>query len=293
MTNPVEPFQTYRPLLFSIAYRMLGSVMEAEDIVQEAFLRFQNVPLEKIESPRAFLATIVTRLCLNQLESARARREAYIGPWLPEPLMTADDVSADSPGHAILHESLSMAFMMLLEQLTPIERAVFLLREVFEYEYREIADIVGKNEVSCRQLYSRAKRHIAEHRPRFKAKPEEHRALLERFIQAADAGNLEGLVELLAEDVTMVADGGGKARGAATRPLHGQESVARFLLASTRLPGESYYREIAQVNGELAVILRTARRIIVTLFADVEGGRIKTIWAIGNPDKLTRLQSGE
>src|SRR5205085_8777005 len=192
------------------------------------------VPTETISSHKALLSTIVTRLCLNQLQSARAQRETYIGPWLPEPLLTESDPYKAMTGSTIQHESISMAFLVLLEQLTPLERAVFLLREVFEYEYSEIAEIVGKEEAACRQLFSRAKKHIADHRPRFKPDPQAHRRLLDRFLSAVGLGDMDGLLRLLGDDVTMWADGGGKARGAATRPLHGAYAVARFVLASTR-----------------------------------------------------------
>jgi RNA polymerase sigma-70 factor (ECF subfamily) len=289
MLNPIEQFQTYRPLMFSIAYRMLGSAMEAEDVVQETYLRYQTVPPATIESHKNFLSAVVTRLCLNQLQSARVQRETYIGPWLPEPMLTKDDMWLSSSHQSDVYESLSVAFLALLEQLTPLERAVFLLHEVFDYTYEEIAEMVGKEEAACRQLFSRAKKHIAAHRPRFKPTHEAHRQLLDQFMRAVSVGELDGLLQLLADDVTMWADGGGKARGAATRPLHGREAVARFVLASTRLPTESYHAELSEVNGELAAILRVGDKAIVVLFIAEEQGRVREIRAIGNPDKLKRL----
>lgn len=292
MLNPAEAFETYRPLMFAIAYRMLGSAMEAEDVVQETYLRYQAVSPELIQSPRALLTTIVTRLCLNQLQSARVQRETYIGPWLPEPLLGMGDESPTPADRLLLHESLSMAFLVLLEQLTPLERAVFLLREVFDYEYAEIGAIVGKEDATCRQLFSRAKKHIAAHRPRFAPDRAAHRRLLDRFLQAVSGGDMAGLIGLLAEDVTMWADGGGKARGAATRPLHGREAVARFVLASTRLPPEAYYVEITDVNGEPALILRTSQRVLGVLFVATDGNQIQQVFAIANPDKLHRLAPG-
>jgi len=173
-TKTADQFEAHRPLMFSIAYRMLGSAMEAEDIVQEAYVRYQALSPQTVRSPKAFLSTVVTRLCLNQLESARAKREVYIGPWLPEPVLTesgaamASEAGTSSPSHQVeLRESISFAFLLLLEQLTPVERAAFLLREVFDYEYGEIAEILDKDEAACRQILSRAKKHIVEHRPRF------------------------------------------------------------------------------------------------------------------------------
>jgi RNA polymerase sigma-70 factor, ECF subfamily len=284
-----ESFESYRPLLFSIAYRMLGSAMEAEDMVQEAYLRYQAAPPGTLQSPRAWLTTVITRLCLNELESAHMQRETYVGPWLPEPILTGAEAPLEGYDQASLNESISMAFLVLLEQLTPLERAVFLLREVFEYEYGEIAEIVDKDEAACRQLFSRAKKHIAEHRPRFKPTPEQHRKVLERFVQAATAGEMDGLMGLLTEEVTMWADGGGKARGAATRPLHGREAVARFLLASAQLPGQSYSTELREVNGESSAVLRIGDRAFLAVFITVEQDRVQEIRVIGNPDKLLGL----
>jgi RNA polymerase sigma-70 factor (ECF subfamily) len=287
--NTSESFESYRPLLFSIAYRMLGSAMEAEDMVQEAWLRYQSVRAESVRSLKAFLTTVITRLCINTLQTARAQREQYIGPWLPEPVETGENAFVTSSAQAALHESISLAFLVLLETLTPTERAVFLLREVFDYEYAEIAEIIDQEEAACRQLFSRAKKHIADNRPRFKPSPEQHRRVLDQFIQAVGAGEMGGLVDLLSEDVTMWADGGGKARGAATRSLHGAEAVARFVLASTRLPPDSYSAEVAELNGESAVVLRSGGRAIVALFITLDHDRVRELRVIGNPDKLRRL----
>jgi RNA polymerase sigma-70 factor (ECF subfamily) len=192
-TTDANDFESYRPLMFSIAYRMLGSATEAEDILQEAYLRYQAVAPGSITSPKAFLSTIVTRLCLNQLQSARAQRESYIGPWLPEPIFTDTDERANPQQQAEMHDSISFAFLMLLEELTPLERAVFLLRETFDYEYDEIATILGKEPEACRQVFSRAKKHVAEGKPRFTPAPEAHRRLLSQFMQATGTGDLSGL----------------------------------------------------------------------------------------------------
>jgi RNA polymerase sigma-70 factor (ECF subfamily) len=287
--SPAAQFENYRPLMFSIAYRMLGSAADAEDIVQDAYLRYQAVPPETIVSPKAFLGTIVTRLSLTRLQSAHAQRETYIGPWLPEPVLTERDSRLIPTEQINLDDSLSMAFMVLLEELTPLERAVFLLREVFDYEYVEIAEMVGKEETACRQLLSRAKKHIAAHRPRFKPDREEHRRLLDRFMQVVQTGEMDGLMQLLADDVTLWADGGGKARGAALHPLHGREVVARFVVASTHFIAGDYHVELADINGEPAVVLRVGDEARVVLFITVARGRLQEIRAIGNPDKLKHV----
>ncbi len=287
-TVDVKQFEAYRPLMFSIAYRMLGSVTEAEDIVQETYLRYQATPTGEIVSHKAFLSTIVTRLCLNQLQSARAQREAYIGPWLPEPVLTGVDERFAPMQQAELHESLALAFLVLLEQLTPVERAVFLLREVFGYEYAEIAAIVGKAEAACRQLFSRAKRHIAAGRPRFKPSPEAHRQIFTQFLRAVERGDLDGLMQLLSDDVELWVDGGGKARGAATRPLHGRTAVAQFLLARRAAPDPR--AEIADVNGEPALIVYAGGEVHLVLSIGIDQGRVCAIRAIRNPDKLHNLK---
>ncbi len=277
-------FETYRPLMFSIAYRMLGSATEAEDIVQEAYLRYQAAKTDEIVSHKAFLSTIVTRLCLNQLQSAHMQRETYVGPWLPEPILS-DQVSIPAQ-QAELHESISMAFLTILEELSPLERAVFLLREVFDYEYAEVAEIIGKEETACRQLFSRARKHITEHRPRYKPSPEAHRQILDQFIQAVGTGELDGFVQLLSDDVIMWADGGGKTRGAALYPLYGRNAVGQFILASGRLAPANASVEVADVNGEQAVVLRTGGKAFIVLFIEVSQGQVHEIRIVGNPDKL-------
>jgi len=282
----IDEFQSYRPLMFSIAYRMLSSATEAEDIVQEAYLRYQAVAPGTIVSPKAFLSTIVTRLCLNQLQSARVQRETYIGPWLPEPIFTETDERANPSHQAEMHDSISFAFLALLEELTPLERAVFLLREVFSYEYDEIATILGKEPAACRQVFSRAKKHVAEGKPRFAPAPEAQRRLLSQFMQATTAGDLAGLTALLAEDVTMWADGGGKARGAALHPLHGPEAVAKFVLNSTRYAPEGSQTEMAAVNGELAMIMRAGGKAFAVISIIASADQVREIRVVGNPDKL-------
>jgi len=286
----VESFETYRSYLFSIAYRMLGSAMDAEDMVQETYLRYQTTPPETITSHKAFLTTIISRLCVDQLHLAHRKREQYLGPWLPEPLITAEALEAVSLEERVdKDESVSLAFLLLLEQLQPIERAVFLLREVFEYDYPEIATFLGKSEVACRQWFSRAKKHLADHRPRFPPSPQTHQQLLTSFFQAVQAGEMTTLMNVLAEDVTLWADGGGNVKGAATRPIRGRTAVARFSLGTRRLLPEDYRVELAEVNGQPALIVRANDRAFFVLTIEVEAQQIQTIRVVANPEKLARV----
>ena len=217
-------FEEYRRLLFSIAYRMLGSVADAEDALQDGFIRWQRASDTDIRSPKAFLVAIVSRLCINHLQSARVQRETYVGEWLPEPLVT--EPGSDVSRIAQVDESVSMAMLLLLERLTPVERAVFLLGEIFDYTHAEIARMLGLSEANCRQLLRRARQHVHLERPRFSASERQHAELLERFYQAADSGDLQGLLALLSSDVVMHTDGGGKA-SALPLPIHGPDKVAR------------------------------------------------------------------
>jgi RNA polymerase sigma-70 factor (ECF subfamily) len=281
-------------MLFALAYRMLGSVADAEDVLQDAWLRFESVPSDTVRSPKAFLSTLVTRLCLNQLESARARRETYVGPWLPEPIRTdRPEVASGAPPPSQrieMLESISMAFLVLLEQLSPAERAVFLLHKVFDFPYDAIADMVGKDAATCRQLGSRAAKRIAEQRPRFRSAPDHHRRLLEQFMYAVGSGSYDALIRLLTEDVTLWADGGGSVRGAATRPLHGYDAVARFVLSSTRFLPEGAAPEIAEVNGEAAAILRVGESPVFVIAIAAREERIAEIRVLANPTKLRWLR---
>src|SRR3954447_24462276 len=220
---------------------MLGSAMDAEDIVQETYLRYQATPPESIRSLKAYLATILTRLCIDQLDLSRTKRELYVGPWLPEPLLTAGTPEAADPEQRVeTQESISLAFLVLLEQLQPFERAVFLLREVFEYEFAEIAAMLQKSEAACRRSFSRAKIHLQAHRPRFPASPEIHRHLLNAYFRAVQSGEMTPLMNLLSENVVMWTDGGGKARTATLHPIRGREAVARISLGSKRFWPENY-----------------------------------------------------
>jgi len=286
----VESFETYRPYLFAIAYRMLGSAMDAEDIVQETYLRSQGTPLDTIRSLKAFLTTIIIRLCVDQLQLSRRKREVYVGPWLPEPILTAATPASEDPAERVdREESISLAFLVLLEQLQPFERAVFLLREVFAYEFAEIATMLDKSEAACRRSFSRAKKHLSEHRPRFPASPETHLHMLTGFLQAAQGGDMIPLMDLLAENVTLWADAGGKIKQAALRPIVGRDAVARFSLGTVRFLPEDSRVELAEVNGQAAVIIRTSGQALFVLSIEVEAERIQAIRIIANPEKLARI----
>jgi RNA polymerase sigma-70 factor (ECF subfamily) len=286
-----DPFEEYRSLLFAMAYRMLGSAMEAEDIVQEAYLRYGATPPESIRTLKSFLTTIVHHLCLDHLKSAQARRENYVGPWLPEPILTGDGASPMSPLRQISdRESISMAFLVLLESLSPLERAVFLLREVFDYEYAEIAQITGRNEAACRQLFSRAKRHISAHRPRFPASPEAHAKMVGRFMEACTAGDIDGLMNLLAEDVTAWMDSGGKVSAGARQLVQGRHKVARGIIGHlSRLP-EGTTVEVIEANGFPALLVRVKGQTVSVLTLEVEGDFICAVRSVLNPDKLAHLK---
>jgi RNA polymerase sigma-70 factor, ECF subfamily len=287
-TRSSDVFAELRPLLFSIAYRMVGSAMDAEDLVQEAYLRWEAASDTDVRSPRDYLATIVTRLAINYLRSARVQREVYVGPWLPEPLMT--ERAPDESGHVELSESLSMAFLVLLERLSPVERAVLLLYEVFEFRYAEIARIVGKSESNCRQLLGRAKKRLGTRRTRFEASPEQAERLVERFTRATGTGDMDGLLAVLAEDITLWADGGGKAPGAALNPIHGADPVARFILSfSRRFVSQDRALRRAEINGQPGFISYVSGGPVAALVFEIRSDRIRTIYAIGNPDKLRAL----
>ena len=278
-----QTFDQYRPLLFAIAYRMLGSVMDAEDIVQEAFLRWQAAAGDDIRSPRAFLSAVVTRLCIDQLRSAQAQREHYIGPWLPEPLVS--EHAPDVEEAAMLQESLSLAFLVLLERLNPVERAVFLLHDVFDFDYAEIAPIVGKSVANCRQMARRARTRLADQRPRFEPSRAQQEQLTRQFMQACAEGDLPGLVALLADDITLWSDGGGQV-AAAIRPIHGTDAVARFLLGIVRKAPPTYLPRPAWVNGRPGLVVEAAGRPVSVFGLDLVDGRIAAIRIIVTPDKL-------
>jgi RNA polymerase sigma-70 factor (TIGR02957 family) len=286
-----EEFDELRPSAFAIAYRMLGSVSEAEDVVQEGFLRLHRAREggERIESPRAYLSTVVSRLALDHLRSAMVRRETYVGEWLPEPLVASAD--NDPARKAEIADSLSLAFLVLLESLSPEQRAAFLLREVFDEPYDRIAEIIGTSEQNARQLATRARRHVQERAPRFEASREQRDELASRFFAAAEEGDLEGLEELLAHDVVLHGDGGGKAP-AIKRALHGRAKVARTLIAGlragSRFGGFTSRRE--EVNGQPgALFFDRDGRLAGVMILDVADGQIQGVSAIVNPDKLRHI----
>ncbi len=278
-----EIFATYRPLLFGIAYRMLGSVMDAEDIVQEAYLHWQRRGDTPVASPKAFLSTIVTRQSINHLHAARTQRETYPGPWLPEPIVAERE--PEMAETTVLHESLSMAFLILLESLTPVERAIFLLHDVFAYDFHEIAGIVGKGEANCRQIARRARQQIQARRPRFDPDPAQRERLTQQFIAACTDGDLSGLLATLANDATLWTDGGGKAT-AALRPVLGAEPIAAFILGIMRKIPSRHERTV--VNGQPGLIIQTDRGPSV-LALDIADGAIRAIHVVANPDKLRAL----
>jgi len=276
-----------RPLLFSIAYRMVGSASEAEDIVQEAFLRYhrESTAGTEIDSPKAWLSTVTTRLAINHVQSARVRRESYVGTWLPEPLIT--DTESDGARHAETADSLSLAFLVLLESLGPVERAVFLLREVFDYSYEEIAVIVERSEENCRQIAVRARRQIEAKKPRFEASRKKREELSRRFFNAVMAGDTEGLIQMLAADVVAYGDGGGKAP-AVPRPIHGQDKVARLFLRARGIEVASLRH--VEVNGQPgALLFDSTGRPVVVVSLDIADGLVQTVRAVSNPDKLRHL----
>lgn len=280
----LHEYDRHRPVLFGLAYRMLGSAMDAEDILQEAFLRWQQASRHEVQSPRAFLLTIVTRLCLDALRAARARREHYVGPWLPEPLVQGE--AADPLNQAENADTLSFAFLLLLERLTPLERAVFILHDVFGYSYEEVAGLIGSNGPCCRQLGHRARQRLAAERPRFRADPAQAEQAARAFARACAAGDLQGLLALFAHDIALWTDGGGKAR-AARNIVHGADRVARFFVGIMRKVGHLMTVEHASVNGQPGLLGWIDGRINRVYAFDLDAqGHILAIYCVLNPDKL-------
>jgi RNA polymerase sigma-70 factor (ECF subfamily) len=286
-----ETFESNRPYLFAIAYRMLGSAMDAEDMVQETYIRYQKAQPENLHSLKAYLTTILTRLCIDQLDLAFRKRELYVGPWLPEPILTEEVPEGVNPEKKVeREESISLAFLVLLEKLQPFERAVFLLREVFEYEFAEIAEMLEKSEAACRRSFSRAKQHLVDSRPRFAPAPEAHRQLLNSFLTAVQGGEMTPLTELLSEDVTVWVDGGGKVKQAALQPISGREAVTRFIQGSKRFWQGITHADLEEVNGQTALVIRRDNgQVFSVLTMDFEQGQIATIRIMANPEKLSRI----
>ena len=295
--GPVTPeatFTTHRPLLVGVAYRLLGSVGDAEDVVQEAWLRWARVDVDTVADPAAFLVRVVSRLALDRLRRIAARREAYVGPWLPEPVLTTGSALAGEAGdpeaEAVRAASVSFAMLVVLETLSPLERSVFVLHEAFAYSYPEIGEILDRSPAAVRQLAHRAREHVAARRPRFPADPAARRAATERFLGAAASGDLAALMKLLAPDATLWADGGGKVK-APRRPIQGADKIARFFVAiagEALPPGSSV--EIAEVNGGPAAVMATPDGPVAVLQLDLDDdGRVTDVRLVGNPDKLAGL----
>jgi RNA polymerase sigma-70 factor (ECF subfamily) len=279
-------FDEHRSYLFGVAYRMLASAADAEDVVQDAYLRWSAEPRGDIESPRGFLTTVVVRLCLDELRSARARRETYVGPWLPEPLLVDENDPANA---AELADSLSLAFLVVLEELTPAERAAFLLHDVFEYGYSDIAAMLGRAEPACRQLVSRARQRVGDRHHRFDADRALGHQLADRFVTACSTGDVDGLLELLADDVVVWTDGGGKAR-AARNPIYGAEKAIRFLVAISQTVPESAEIRHALLNGQPGVLIVADRAVTTAIALDVIDGAVVGVRVVSNPDKLAAIR---
>jgi RNA polymerase sigma-70 factor (ECF subfamily) len=279
-----DPFVTHRRLLFTVAYEMLGSAADAEDVVQEAWLKWAGVDQAEVRDPRAYVVRIVTRAALDRMRTLARRREDYVGPWLPEPLLTSPDVAQDVE----LADSLSMAMLLVLETLSPTERAVFVLREVFDLGYDELAEAVGKTPAAVRQIAHRARAHVAERRPRGATSPADTRRALLAFQRAVDTGDLQGLVDILAPDVVAIGDGGG-IKQAVRRPVSGADKVTRLLTAGLSTWGARMTTELVQVNGWPALIVRLDGELDSVVSMRVEDGLVNGIYNVRNPEKLSRI----
>lgn len=284
--TPAATFEAHRSLLFHIAYRMLGTVSDAEDILQEAWIRWQRGDTTAVETPRAYLAQVVTRLAIDRLREARRTREEYVGPWLPEPLLTEPAEHAADVA-AVRSETLRTGFLVLLERLGPVERAVFVLREAFDYDYAEIASIVGKTEAACRQILVRAHRHMAAAKPRFTDRDDNERIAVS-FLSALAMGDIDQIERLLAEDAVLYSDGGGKAT-AARNPIFGADRIARFLAGVLSKQPAGLQRRPAYINGEPGVLLLLDGQPYTTLAVECADGRVRAVHSVRNPDKLAHL----
>ncbi|MFH9425554.1 RNA polymerase sigma-70 factor [Streptomyces sp. NPDC017529] len=287
--SATDVFQEHRPVLLGVAYRMLGRVADAEDVVQEAWLRWSAADRGQVREPRAYLVRVTTRLAIDRLRQVQARRESYVGPWLPEPLATDfGGTVTDTAERAVLAESVTLAVLVVMESLSPLERAVFVLREAFGYPYAEIATVLDRGEAAVRQLAGRARRHVEERRPRFEVDPVRQRDLTERFLTAAAGGDLDGLLSLLADDARLVGDSGGKAK-APLRIIESADKVGRFLLGVIKGGLPDAGMEFLEFNGGIALLVRSGGKPDSLLQLDVADGRIQTVYIIRNTDKLASI----
>ncbi|MFC9233214.1 RNA polymerase sigma-70 factor [Streptomyces decoyicus] len=291
-TDFTDIFEEHRPVLFGVAYRMLGRVADAEDVVQDAWLRWSAADRSEVREPRAFLVRITTRLAIDRLRQVQSRRESYVGPWLPEPLATdLGGTAPDTADRAVFHESVTLAVLVVLESLSPLERAVFVLREAFGYPYAEIATALDRTEAAVRQLAGRARRHVEDGTPRFEVDQDRQRELTERFMAAAAGDDLAGLLNLLAADARLVGDSGGKAK-APLRIIESADKVARFLFGVTRSlpPGMEF--TVLELNGGIALLARNDGVPDTVIQLGVRDGRIQTVYIVRNPEKLESLAAG-
>jgi len=290
MMSTAELAERERGRLFGVAYRLLGTVADAEDAVQETFLRWEQADHEAVRNPGGWLTTVLTRHCLDQLRSARARREAYIGPWLPEPIVEVADMMAEDPAERVaLDESVSLAMLIVLQTLSPAERAVFVLHDVFGMDFEQVAETVGRTPAACRQLAARARRHVEERRPRFDPDAAEQRRLVAAFLDASTRGDLDALLPLLDPSVVLRADGGGKVR-AAGRPVEGAEKVAQVVLGGQRWYPSPWAGRLVAVNGGTGALLSMDGEVLAVVGITVAGGRITEIDVVANPDKLAHVR---
>ncbi|MFI9023942.1 RNA polymerase sigma-70 factor [Streptomyces sp. NPDC053560] len=292
MDAATDVFEEHRPFLQGVAYRMLGRVADAEDVVQEAWLRWSAADHDTVREPRAYLVRVTTRLAIDRLRQAQARHETYVGPWLPEPVATDfGGVVPDGADRAVFTESVTLAVLVVMESLSPLERAVFVLREAFGYPYPEIAAVLERGEAAVRQLAGRARRHVEERKPRFEVNPERQRDLTERFLAAAAGDDLQGLIGLLAEDVRLVGDSGGKAK-APLRVIETSDKVGRFMVSIAKNQPADLRFDFAALNGGFALVGRVGDRVDTVFQIDVVDGRIQTIYVVRNPDKLAGVGEG-
>jgi RNA polymerase sigma-70 factor (ECF subfamily) len=280
-------FEELRPTLGRLAYRMLGSLPDADDVVQDAYLRWSAEDRGDVKSARAYLCAIVTRLCIDRRQSIEERKKRYIGPWLPDPVVEAG--AGDPAGRMETAESVSIALLLVLESLTPVERAAYLLRRIFDYGYDEIGEILGKTGVNCRQLVSRAEEHIRARRPRFEARPEEAERLTSAFLAACSSGDMQGLLEVLAPDSVLYSDGGGKA-AAALAPIVGHDRIARMFLGILKKAPAGLRIRRVRVNGQPGLLAMVDGQVVQVLTFDVVDGRVATCYVVRNPEKLARVE---